>query len=149
LVTSETALNAKSGTRRRTRSETLLLTCAVIFLNAFGNLALAYGMKHREAVSVNPLGYVRALFDPMVAVGVGLLVLWLLTRMALMSWADLSFVVPMTALGYVLSTIFGRFFLNEQVGARQWIGTLLIFAGAALVNTTEHRSGSSLDGDGS
>ncbi len=97
-------------------------------------------MKHREAVSVNPLDYVRALFDPMVAIGVGLLVLWLLTRMALMSWADLSFVVPMTALGYVLSAIFGHFFLNEQVSWKQWLGTLLIFAGTALVSTTQHRT---------
>ena len=107
---------------------------------------MAYGMKHQETVSSNPLGYVRALFDPIVAVGVCLLILWLLTRMALMSWADLSFVVPMTAMGYVLSTFFGRFFLNEQVGVRQWIGTLLIFAGAALVSTTQQRSRGSLDG---
>jgi drug/metabolite transporter (DMT)-like permease len=149
LVTSETPSNIKSGTRQRTRSETLLLTCAVVLLNGFGNLALAYGMKHQEAVSANPLGYVRALFNPIVAVGVCMLVLWLLTRMTLMSWADLSFVVPITALGYVLSTILGRFFLNEQVGVRQWMGTLLIFAGAALVNTTQQRSGSSLDGRGS
>lgn len=98
-------------------------------------------MKHREAVSVNPLDYIRALFDPIVAIGVGLLVLWLLTRMALMSWADLSFVVPLTALGYVLSAIFGRFFLNEHVSVKQWIGMLLIFAGTALVSTTQHRTG--------
>lgn len=141
MVPSEAAPKIHSGARRRTRSETLLLTCAVILLNGFGNLALAYGMKHREAVSVNPFDYIRALFDPIVAVGVGLLVLWLLTRMALMSWADLSFVVPMTALGYVLSAIFGRFFLNEHVGVKQWIGTLLIFAGTALVGTAQHRTG--------
>ncbi len=137
MVPSEITVGSQSGTRRRTRLETLLLTCAVILLNGLGNLALAYGMRHREAVSVNPLDYIRALFDPIVAVGVGLLVLWLLSRMALMSWADLSFVVPMTALGYVLSAVFGRVFLNEQVSPKQWIGTLLIFAGTALVSTTQ------------
>lgn len=142
MVPTETAVDSKIPTRKRTRSETLLLTCAVILFNAFGNLALAYGMKHRETVSVNPFDYIRALFDPMVAAGVAMLVLWLLTRMALMSWADLSFVVPMTAFGYVLSAVFGWLFLHEQVGVKQWMGTLLIFAGAALVSTTQHKTAS-------
>jgi uncharacterized membrane protein len=126
--------------KRRTHAETLLLTCAVITLNAFGNLALAAGMKQRELLGLNPLGYISALFDPLVAAGVGLLILWLLTRMALMSWADLSFVVPITAAGYVLSAILGRVFLAEQVSLQQWLGMVLIFAGSVLVGTTPHKT---------
>src|SRR5256885_13128531 len=34
--------------------------------------------------------YVQALFNPWVAVGVSLLIVWLLSHMALLSWADLS-----------------------------------------------------------
>ena len=124
----------------RTHSQTLLLTCAVITLNAFGNLALASGMKHRELLGFNPLGYLSALFDPLVAAGVGLLILWLLTRMALMSWADLSFVAPITAAGYVLSAILGRVFLSEQVSLEQWLGMALILAGSGLVGTTAHKT---------
>lgn len=126
--------------RRRTHAETLLLACAVITLNAFGNLALASGMKHREVLGINPLGYISALFDPLVAAGAGLLILWLLTRMALMSWADLSFVVPITAAGYVLSAILGRVFLGEQVSLEQWLGMALIVAGSVLVGTTSHKT---------
>ena len=112
----------------------------VITLNGFGNLALATGMKHRELVGLNPLGYIGALFDPLVAAGVGLLIMWLLTRMALMSWADLSFVMPMTAAGYVLSAILGWRFLGEQVGLPQWFGMVLIFAGSMLVGSTPHKT---------
>jgi len=126
--------------KRRTHAQTLLLTCAVITLNAFGNLALAAGMKHRQLLGINPIGYLSALFDPLVAAGVGLLILWLLTRMALMSWADLSFVVPVTAAGYVLSAILGRAFLSEQVGLDQWLGMALILAGSVLVGTTSHKT---------
>ena len=97
-------------------------------------------MKHRALVGLNPLGYIGALFDPLVAAGVGLLILWLLTRMALLSWADLSFVVPMTAAGYVLSAIFGHEFLGEQVSNSQWFGMALIFAGSILVGTTPHKT---------
>ena len=106
-----------------------MLTLAVVLLNAFGNLALAWGMKHRDAVSANPLDYIQALFDPFVALGVGLLILWLLTRMTLMSWADLSFVIPMTAVGYLLSALFGHIFLGEHISPLRWLATLLIVVG--------------------
>ena len=132
--------SADRTAKRRTHAETLLLTCVVITLNAFGNLALAAGMKQRELLGLNPLGYISALFDPLVATGVGLLILWLLTRMALMSWADLSFVVPITAAGYVLSAILGRVFLAEHVSLQQWLGMVLIFAGSVLVGTTPHKT---------
>jgi drug/metabolite transporter (DMT)-like permease len=148
LASTETAADqARLRPRSRTQSETLVLTLAVVLLNAFGNLALAWGMKHREAVSLNPLDYIRALFDPFVAVGVGLLVLWLLTRMALMSWADLSFVIPMTAVGYLLSAVFGHIFLGEQISPLRWLATLLIVVGIALVGSTPHNSRSMADSD--
>ena len=34
-------------------------------------------------------------------------------RLALLSVADLSFILPMTAIGYVLAAVLGRFFLHE------------------------------------
>ncbi len=117
-----------------------MLTLAVVLLNAFGNLALAWGMKHRDAVSANPLDYIQALFDPIVALGVGLLILWLLTRMTLMSWADLSFVIPMTAVGYLLSAVFGHIFLGEQISPLRWLATLFIVVGIGLVGSTPHKS---------
>jgi uncharacterized membrane protein len=57
-----------------------------------------------------------------------------------MSWADLSFVLPLTGVGYVLAAVLGKLFLAEEVTARHWIGTLLIFAGVAVVGTTDHHS---------
>jgi uncharacterized membrane protein len=66
-------------------------------------------------------------------VGIALLILWLLSRMALLSWADLSYVLPVTSLGYVASAIIGRFFLNEQITPTRWMGTALIVAGTILV----------------
>ncbi len=118
-----------------------LLGFAVVLFNAIGNLSIAWGMRHiSEAVSLNPLGYIRAMLNPFVALGIALLILWVLTRMALFSWADLSFVLPLTAFGYVLAAIFGKIFLDEHVSSNRWIGTLLIFAGTVMVGTTNHRS---------
>lgn len=120
---------------------TLLLIAAVLLLNAVGNLALAWGMRHGSvAVGINPLSYLRAMLNPFVATGIALLILWLLTRMALLSWADLSFVLPLTGLGYILAAVFGKWFLNESITGDHWAGTLLIFAGTAMVGSTQHNT---------
>ncbi len=111
-----------------------------IGLKAVGNLSLAWGMRRLPEVSTNPLAYLQAMLDPFVALGVATLILALLTRMALLSLADLSFVLPVTAIGYVLATLLGRFFLNEAVTLERWLGTLLIVAGAALVSSTSRRT---------
>ena len=67
-------------------------------------------------------------------------ILALLTRMALLSVADLSFILPVTAVGYILSTILGMTFLGEEVTYSRWLGTLLIFGGATLVASTPRKA---------
>jgi drug/metabolite transporter (DMT)-like permease len=115
----------------------------VLFLfiatKAAGNLLLAWGMKHLpQSMSANPVPYIRALFDPAVAVGVLALILAVLLRLALLSLADLSYVLPVTAIGYVLAAFLGKIFLHEVVSGQRWLGTALIFLGAALVGSTVH-----------
>lgn len=124
------------------------LTALVIVLGVVGNLSLAYGMKHTElTMGLQPLAYIEALASPFVGLGVILLILWLLTRMALLSRSDLSFVLPATAIGYVLNAVFAVIVLKEIITPRQWLGTVLIFAGAALVGSDP--KGLSTSGPGS
>jgi uncharacterized membrane protein len=114
---------------------------AVILLNAVGNLSLAWGMKHfAQSLAWNPVNYVRAMFNPYVAFGIAVLILWLLTRMALLSWADLSFIIPMTGTGYILAAVLGVWFLKESVSTARWMGVFLIFAGTSLVGLTAQKT---------
>ena len=78
--------------------------------------------------------YITVLFRPMVSLGVLLLILWLASRMAMLSWADLSYVLPVTSLQYVLVVIAGRVLLDERVSVYRWIGIASITAGVALVS---------------
>jgi uncharacterized membrane protein len=118
-----------------------VLVFTVVLFNAIGHLSLAWGMRHRsEMVGLNPLGYVRAMWNPFVAAGIVLLILWLLTRMALLSWADLSFVLPLTGLGYILAAVLGHMFLNESITVGHWVGTVLICCGTALVGMTDQQT---------
>jgi drug/metabolite transporter (DMT)-like permease len=123
----------------RLRWKTRVFAIIVILSNALGNFALAWGMRHRPAaLTLSPLDYVAAIFSPYVLLGITLLILWLLSRMALLSWADLSYVLPVTSCGYVASALIGRFFLGEQISAVRWGGTLLIVAGTVLVGRGSH-----------
>ena len=87
-------------------------------------------------MSANPIPYLQAMFQPFVALGVLALILSVLVRMALLSLADLSYALPVTAIGYVLAAFLGKTFLHEAVSGQRWLGTALIVAGAALVGST-------------
>jgi uncharacterized membrane protein len=110
-------------------------------LKAAGNSWMAWGMKQvPEKMSMDPALYLRAMLNPFVALGIAALILALLTRMALLSLADLSFVLPVTAIGYVIAVFLGKVFLHETVTRQRWMGTLLIFAGALLVGSTSRNT---------
>lgn len=89
-------------------------------------------------MGINPLDYVRAILSPVVALGIALLTLWMLTRMTLMSWADLSVVLPITSFGYVAAAVLGKLCLNEVITMRGWIGIGFIFVGSLVVGSTVH-----------
>jgi drug/metabolite transporter (DMT)-like permease len=127
-----------SSADERLRWKTRLFLSIVIVSQPLGNLSLTLGMKHRALDS--PLDYLAAIFSPHVALGIVLLIVWLLSRMALLSWADLSYVLPITSVGYIITTVIARFVLNEQISLTRWSGTLLIVAGTALVGMTNART---------
>lgn len=118
-----------------------VLLAVFLALRAFGNLSLAWGTKHLSAtLSANPLTYGLALLNPFVAAAIAMLILALLVRMALLSLADLTFVLPMTAVGYAISALFGKVFLHEDVSPLRWLGVALILAGVSLVGTTSRKT---------
>jgi len=115
--------------------KTKLLTVFVVFTNVFGNFFLSWGMKH-QALGSAPLDYIRAIFSPWALLGTTLLILWLLSRMTLLGWADLSYVLPVTSISYVLTAMLGRYFLDERITPQRWAGTLLIVIGIVFVGLT-------------
>jgi len=117
--------------------KTCIAAAVVVLSNVAGNASLSRGLRgHGPAPGAGPLAYLAAFLNPWVAAGVCLLILWMLSRMALLSWADLSYVLPVTASGYVLTAVAGHVLLGEHLSATRWAGTALIVAGVALVGAT-------------
>ena len=119
-----------------TSSKTRLFIALVVVSNVAGNSALTHGMKQLGDIGNSPLALIGALFHPWVALGVALLILWTLANMALLSWADLSYVLPVTAIGYVLTELSSKYLLGETISVEHWGGILLITAGVILVGVT-------------
>jgi drug/metabolite transporter (DMT)-like permease len=119
------------------RAKVQVFTVLTIVSNVAGNSALTKGMHQIGDPGNTPLALIEALFHPWVALGVALLILWTLTHMALLSWADLSYVMPITALSYVVSAFAARFVLNEAISPARWAGIALITAGVTIVGRTD------------
>jgi len=62
--------------------------------------------------------------------------LWLTTRLSLLSWADLTYVLPVTSFSYVLSAVVGAIYVNEQVSVLRWVAISVITIGILLVVLT-------------
>ena len=120
---------------------TRMLTLVVVLTNVLGNVSLSRGMQQAgRIVSASPLDYVRAFAKPWTLIGIGILVLWMITDLALLSRADLSFVLPVTAISYPLIAIAGRFLLNDHISAMRWTGIAVITLGVILAEKTPART---------
>jgi drug/metabolite transporter (DMT)-like permease len=121
--------------------KTRIFTALVVLSNVLGNFSLTWGMRQvGRVLSLSPWPYIAALFNPWVAVGVSLLIVWLISQMTLLSWADLSYVLPVTSVGYVMVALVGRFCLHEEITMGRWLGIGLIMMGVMLVSKTAPRS---------
>ena len=72
-------------------------------------------------------------FNPWVASGVVLLLAYFAAYMSALSWADLTYVLPATSLGYVLVAVVARFSFHEAISPARWLGIAMITAGVGFV----------------
>ena len=121
--------------------KTQILVLVVIVTNVLGNVSLSHGMHQvGRIVSASPLDYLRAFANPWTILGICVLAVWMLSDLALLSRADLSFVLPVTASAYVLVAIGGHFILHDHISWERWIGIALITLGAILAEETPDRT---------
>jgi len=64
---------------------------------------------------------------------VPLLALSFYSLLVLLSWQPISFVIPASALSYVVGTLGAKYILREDVSLARWAGVVLVCAGVALV----------------
>ena len=120
-----------------------LVLVIVVLLEVVGNTVLSHGMRSMGEVvwSSNVAGIVfHIMSQPAVIIGILILLLYFLFFLTALSRMDLSYVLPMTASSYILTSLSASIFLHEKIALMQWAGTLLICCGLFLVNQSERKA---------
>jgi drug/metabolite transporter (DMT)-like permease len=118
---------------------TLVLIAAVI--GGTGHVFLAKGMKTVGDLTEAPTGRLggmvaRALGNGWVLLGVALQATFFAMYLTLLSRADVSQVLPMTAVDYIVVALLAYVLLGEAVTSARWFGIALIVAGVFMVART-------------
>jgi drug/metabolite transporter (DMT)-like permease len=126
-------------------------TFIVIFLAtvsaAVGEVLLSYGMRRNGQIDLTRLSQwvdliLSVVRNPYVFTGVVFLGIFFFLYLAALSWADLSFVMPLTAMSYFFAALMAKFILKEEVSWLRWAGTIIIIIGITLISL-EYRQKSS------
>jgi drug/metabolite transporter (DMT)-like permease len=139
--------------------KTAAVLIIAILAQAVGDVCLTKGMKAISPAETsggevfNSLSQVahialQAMQSPMVWIGTLMLIVFFVLFSAALSWADLSFVLPATAFGYVLNVAAGYYFLGESVSNRRWAGAAIITLGVLFVSRSGDRAGEELPASG-
>lgn len=111
-----------------------LVLAGVVLFSSFGDVFLSRGMKQVGEISAHNFHHLfSAMLNPWVVTGIVLLILFFIAYLSALSWADLTYVLPATAIGYVLMALLAHYFLHEHVSVARWTGIVLITAGVGFV----------------
>ena len=111
-----------------------LVLAGVPVFASVGDSMLSRGMKDIGHISISHLqDLILALRNGWIVGGILLLLAFFAAYMTALSWADLTYVLPATSLGYVLLALIAKFVLHEQVSALRWVGIALIAVGVSFV----------------
>jgi multidrug transporter EmrE-like cation transporter len=116
----------------------VLMLAVLVFGSTGGEITITHGMKAvGEPSRLRPMAVLkflgRALGNGWFWAGVPLMALSFYSLLVLLSWEPISFVIPASALSYVVGTFGAKYILGEEISVARWAGVILVCAGVALV----------------
>lgn len=127
---------ARARRKNSVSIKTALFVFIIVISNSFANVLLGHGMSHMPAFSLS-FGYLFSLMtDISLVAGTVLMIVFTMAQLSLFSWADLTFVLPVTASGYIITDLLSRFLLNEPISTVRWVGIFILSLGVLLVAET-------------
>lgn len=106
-----------------------------------GDSLLSYGMKQVGNISIHDIpALLLAISNPWVGLGILFLLGFFASYMIALSWADLTYVLPASSLGYVLLAFIAKFYLHEKISLTRWLGIALVSSGVGFVTSGPERT---------
>jgi uncharacterized membrane protein len=122
----------------------LLLLAVLVTTQVLGDIWLSQGMKQFGAITLTPqvllnlIGYL--LTSPWILLGVSTLAFSMFIYLIAISRLDVSYVLPIHAISYVLNALMAWLILNEYVSGMRWLATILITIGVFVISWSEQRA---------
>jgi drug/metabolite transporter (DMT)-like permease len=138
---------------KRVKFKKIFIYLAIACCNGTGDVLLKRGMDNLGEIQLHHWTHIfNAFIDPWIILGILFLAGFFYSYLTALSWADLTFVLPATAFGYVVTAFLSRVFLHETVSAWRWAGVILITCGVGLVArgpslTERHNKDTALEKD--
>lgn len=119
-----------------------LVILAIVIFGSTGDAFLAHGMKQIGPVDVHHLGHViTSVANPWVMVGICCLLAFMASYMTALSFADLTYVLPATAISYINMAAIAHFWLGERISLLRSLGIVFIVVGVGVVAGGPMRTG--------
>jgi drug/metabolite transporter (DMT)-like permease len=120
-----------------------LLFVVIIVAGTGGELCVTRAMKDiGEVHDFRPVALLRFIRRAFVVgwmwIGIAMMTLAFFALLATLSFENVSFVVPVTALGYGAGAVGATLFLREHISLQRWVGVLIVCAGVTIVLLTKH-----------
>jgi drug/metabolite transporter (DMT)-like permease len=118
---------------------TALMIALVVLGGSVGDVFITKGMKQvgeistldgRELLRIAR----RTLANRWFLVGLFFMAVSFFSFVAVLSWADLSLVLPATSISFVITTVGAKLFLQERINLSRWVGIVLVCIGVALIS---------------
>jgi drug/metabolite transporter (DMT)-like permease len=121
-----------------------LVILSMVLCSSTGDAALARGVKQVGSIGIHHVaGVFYALANPFVVTGIIVLLAFMYSYMTALSFADLSYVMPATAVSYIVMVLLSIVWLHEHVSLQRWAGVAFIVIGVGFVAggplRTEHQ----------
>jgi drug/metabolite transporter (DMT)-like permease len=118
--------------------KTFIVILIATFCAAVGEVLMSYGMRKNGEVDLTvPSQWVDLILsvvrNPYVLIGVVMLSIFFFLYLASLSWDDISYVMPLTAMSFIFVAFMAKFILKEDISWYRWVGTILIVIGIAFV----------------
>jgi uncharacterized membrane protein len=121
----------------------LLLLCVIVVAGTGGELCVTRAMKQiGEVTDFRPAALARFIFRALTVgwmwMGIAMMALAFFALLTTLSFENVSFVVPVTALGYAAGAVGAMLFLRERISAQRWIGVFIVCIGVTIVLFSRH-----------
>lgn len=116
--------------------DVIALILVTVMLGSFGQVFMKKGLLEVGGIELGELltkKLFSIVFQKYVFLGLVLYGVTTFLWFVVLSKADLSFVYPLVALGYVATAFLAKMYFNENITTMRWIGILVIIVGAALI----------------